>query len=64
MTWRRILMRRNIDINNVGSIVQALFASVGEGWSKQDAEKAQASQVGIISVCSFVGRFAIGGFIL
>ncbi|CCO37053.1 hypothetical protein BN14_11204 [Rhizoctonia solani AG-1 IB] len=47
-------------INNVGSIVQALFASVGEGWSKQDAEKAQASQVGIISVCSFVGRFAIG----
>ncbi|CAE6453879.1 unnamed protein product [Rhizoctonia solani] len=47
-------------INNVGSIVQALFASVGEGWSRQEAEKAQASQVGIISVCSFVGRFVVG----
>ncbi|KDN36151.1 hypothetical protein RSAG8_11032, partial [Rhizoctonia solani AG-8 WAC10335] len=46
-------------INNVGSIVQALFA-VGEGWSKHEAEKAQASQVGILSVCSFVGRFAVG----
>ncbi|KAH7318889.1 major facilitator superfamily domain-containing protein [Rhizoctonia solani] len=47
-------------INNVGSIVQALFAAVGEGWSKHEAEKAQASQVGILSVCSFVGRFAVG----
>ncbi|GAB1521035.1 hypothetical protein RhiTH_004126 [Rhizoctonia solani] len=47
-------------INNVGSIVQALFASAGEGWSRREAEKAQASQVGIISVCSFVGRFVIG----
>ncbi|CUA69470.1 putative membrane protein YMR155W [Saccharomyces cerevisiae S288c] [Rhizoctonia solani] len=46
-------------INNVGSIVQALFA-VGEGWSKHEAEKAQASQVGILSVCSFIGRFAVG----
>ncbi|CAE6479301.1 unnamed protein product [Rhizoctonia solani] len=47
-------------INNVGSIVQALFAAVGEGWSKHEAEKAQASQVGILSVCSFIGRFTVG----
>ncbi|ELU39499.1 MFS_1 domain-containing protein [Rhizoctonia solani AG-1 IA] len=43
------LMQINPDINNVGSIVQALFASAGEGWSRREAEKAQASQVGIIS---------------
>ncbi|KEP46973.1 MFS transporter, partial [Rhizoctonia solani 123E] len=47
-------------INNVGSIVQALFAAAGDEWNKHDAEKAQASQVGILSVCSFIGRFAVG----
>ncbi|KAG8751375.1 hypothetical protein FRC11_009469 [Ceratobasidium sp. 423] len=46
-------------INNVGSIVQVLFA-VGKGWSRHESEKAQASQVGILSVCSFVGRFGVG----
>ncbi|KAG9094466.1 hypothetical protein FRC06_010778, partial [Ceratobasidium sp. 370] len=48
-------------INNVGSIVQALFAVNGEGdWDEGMVQAAQAYQVGILSVSSFVGRLSVG----
>lgn len=49
-----------IDINNVGSIVQALFAATGDGWDEKAAAAAQAYQVSILSVSSFFGRLMIG----
>ncbi|KAG8696294.1 hypothetical protein FRC08_007252 [Ceratobasidium sp. 394] len=48
-------------INNVGSIVQALFAVNSEGeWDEGTVQAAQAYQVGILSVSSFVARLSIG----
>ncbi|KAG9120347.1 hypothetical protein FRC07_004196, partial [Ceratobasidium sp. 392] len=49
-------------INNVGSIVQALFAvdSRGGQWDEGAVQAAQAYQVGILSVSSFVGRLSVG----
>ncbi|KAF8601277.1 MFS general substrate transporter [Ceratobasidium sp. AG-I] len=47
-------------INNVGSIVQALFAARDEKWDEKAAAAAQAYQVSILSVSSFFGRLIIG----
>ncbi|KAG8741223.1 hypothetical protein FRC10_003145 [Ceratobasidium sp. 414] len=48
-------------INNVGSIVQALFAVNGGGeWDEGTVQAAQAYQVGVLSVSSFVGRLSVG----
>ncbi|KAF8601273.1 MFS general substrate transporter [Ceratobasidium sp. AG-I] len=47
-------------INNVGSIVQALFAVDGGEWDETVAAAAQANQVSILSVCSFFGRLLVG----
>ncbi|KAG8718261.1 hypothetical protein FRC09_012930 [Ceratobasidium sp. 395] len=48
-------------INNVGSIVQALFAADRNGERNESAvQAAQAYQVGILSVSSFVGRLGVG----
>ncbi|KAG9118772.1 hypothetical protein FRC07_006544 [Ceratobasidium sp. 392] len=49
-------------INNVGSIVQALFAADSRGgeWDEGAVQAAQAYQVGILSVSSFVGRLSVG----
>jgi hypothetical protein len=49
-----------VDINNVGSIVQALFAADGDGWDEGAVQAAQAYQVSILSVSSFVGRLSVG----
>lgn len=56
----RVLTFMGVDINNVGSIVQALFAANGDGWDETAAAAAQAYQVSIISVCSSLGRLIIG----
>ncbi|KAF8601274.1 MFS general substrate transporter, partial [Ceratobasidium sp. AG-I] len=47
-------------INNVGSIVQALFAASRDGWDEKAAVAAQAYQVSIISVSNSFGRLLIG----
>ncbi|QRV92856.1 major facilitator superfamily transporter [Ceratobasidium sp. AG-Ba] len=48
-------------INNVGSIVQALYAKNGDGeWNEGAVQAVQASQVGLLSVSSFVGRLGVG----
>lgn len=49
-----------LDINNVGSIVQALFAANGDGWDEKAAAGAQAYQVSVLSVSSFFGRLLVG----
>ncbi|QRV78064.1 glycoside hydrolase family 35 protein [Ceratobasidium sp. AG-Ba] len=48
-------------INNVGSIVQALYAKNVDGeWNEGAVQAVQASQVGLLSVSSFVGRLGVG----
>lgn len=48
------------DINNVGSIAQALFAQGNPSYDQKQAATWQAAQVGAISVMNFSGRLLIG----
>lgn len=49
-----------VDINNVGSIVQALLAAGNPSWNPADGIEKQAAQVSIISVANSAGRLLIG----
>lgn len=49
-----------VDINNVGLIVQALLTSNGDSWDEKSAATAQAYQVSVISLSGFSGRLFIG----
>ena len=49
-----------IDINNVGSIAQALYAKTHTVYDDVEASKWQAAQVSILSLANFAGRILIG----
>ncbi|KAF5352104.1 hypothetical protein D9757_013761 [Collybiopsis confluens] len=50
-----------VDINNVGSMAQALYANKNvDGYSEIDAAQWQAAQVSTISFMNFAGRIVIG----
>ena len=49
-----------IDINNVGSISQALYAKAHTVYDDVEASKWQAAQVSILSLGNFAGRILIG----
>lgn len=51
-----------LDINNVGSIVQALLAAGNPSWNPVDGIERQATQVSIISVANSAGRLLIGTY--
>jgi hypothetical protein len=53
-------LRHSSDINNVGSIVQALLAAGNPSWDPKDGVERQAAQVSIISVANSAGRLLIG----
>jgi hypothetical protein len=50
------------DINNVGSMVQALLAHGNPDYDPAEGLKDQGIQVSNISVFNFLGRVAIGKF--
>lgn len=50
----------SIDINNVGSIAQALYAKTHAVYDDVEASKWQAAQVSILSLGNFAGRVLIG----
>jgi len=49
-----------IDINNVGSISQALYAKTHSVYDDVEASKWQAAQVSLLSLGNFAGRVLIG----
>lgn len=49
-----------VDINNVGSISQALFAKGNPNYDEGKAARLQASQVSIVSIMNCLGRVSIG----
>lgn len=49
-----------IDMNNVGSISQALYAKMHPIYDEIEASKWQAAQVSILSLGNFAGRVLIG----
>ena len=49
-----------IDINNVGSISQALYATTTLEYDEIEAARWQASQVSTISISNCLGRIIIG----
>lgn len=49
-----------IDMNNVGTISQLLYAHQNLDYDNVEASGWQAAQVSLISFMSFVGRFSIG----
>lgn len=49
-----------IDINNVGSISQALYATTTLEYDEIEAARWQASQVSKISISNCLGRIIIG----
>jgi hypothetical protein len=52
------------DINNVGSMSQALYAHKNPIYDEVEASRWQATQVSAISLMNFLGRIFIGTFIL
>lgn len=57
-----ILNMATIDINNVGSISQALFAKGNPDYDEVIASKWQAAQVSSISITNFGGRILMGKY--
>jgi hypothetical protein len=51
------------DINNVGSMSQALYAHKNPNYDEVEASRWQATQVSAISLMNFLGRIFIGMFI-
>ena len=49
-----------IDMNNVGTISQLLYAHQNPEYDKVKASGWQAAQVSLLSLMSFAGRFSIG----
>ena len=49
-----------IDMNNVGTISQLLYAHQNSEYDKVKASGWQAAQVSLLSLMSFTGRFSIG----
>jgi len=49
-----------IDINNVGTISQLLYAHQNSEYDEAKASGWQAAQVSLLSLISFSGRFSIG----
>jgi hypothetical protein len=60
---RHHLTKGSADINNVGSISQALYAKGNPNYDDSEASRWQAAQVSTLSVCNFVGRVLIGTFL-
>ena len=59
--WRAVLTDSpSTDINNVGSIAQALYAKEHTVYDDVEASKWQAAQVSILSLGNFAGRILIG----
>lgn len=52
-----------VDINNVGSISQALFAKGNTEFDEFESAKWQSMQVSILSIANCLGRIFIGIFI-
>ena len=52
------------DINNVGSISQALYAKGDPDFDDLEAAKIQAAQVSTVSIMNFLGRILIGALSL
>lgn len=50
----------DIDINNVGSIAQALFSKGNPAYDELEASTWQAAQVSTVSIMNFLGRILIG----
>ena len=55
-----ILLNAVLDINNAGSIAQALLAHSKPDYNEADSAIWQAAQVSAISLASFSGRILIG----
>lgn len=49
-----------IDMNNVGTMSQLLYAHQNSEYDKVKASGWQAAQVSLFSLMSFAGRFSIG----
>lgn len=56
--WRRI------DINNVGSISQALYAHGNPDYDEVESAQIQSLQVSTVSIMNCVGRIIIGQSLL
>ena len=52
--------RCSADINNVGSISQALYAKGNPNYDELEASRWQAAQVSTLSIFNFAGRIIIG----
>jgi hypothetical protein len=52
--------KHNTDINNVGSISQALFAKGDPEFDEKKASQWQATQVSTVSIANCIGRVMIG----
>jgi hypothetical protein len=55
-----LLLKHTTDINNVGSISQALFAKGNPDFDDRKAAQWQATQVSAVSIMNCVGRLLIG----
>lgn len=55
-----VLVEISLDINNVGSISQALFVKGDPEFDERKAAQWQATQVSTISVANCLGRVLIG----
>lgn len=53
-------LTNTLDINNVGSMAQALFSKGKATYSEADTAKQQAVQVSTISILNCAGRIIIG----
>lgn len=51
------------DINNVGSIAQALFARNNPDFDGVESAKWQATQVSVISIANCLGRITAGNIL-
>jgi hypothetical protein len=58
------LAQSSADINNVGSISQALYAKGNPNYDELEASRWQAAQVSTLSICNFAGRILIGSFLV
>ena len=59
-TLARVCVYFFIDINNVGTISQVLYAHKNSKYDKVKASGWQVAQVSLISIMSFIGRILIG----
>jgi hypothetical protein len=58
--WIHLIAGVTSDINNVGSIAQALFAHDNPAYNEAESSTWQAAQVSVLSLMNCLGRVLIG----